>query len=655
MAEQNIEISESPVGTKHGTKLFFLFCFLLVPFSILSQNNFPCPSSADKKAVKYLSDAVKARKDKKDYSDVKKLFMRATDQDSAFAEAWNNLGDAAYYRKDFNTMAEAYEKLISLCPDAGADAYYRLGNYYYEKEKFGEAKTCFKKFLEFDFLKETHARDAELKIFRSRLRLSPVPFNPVPVNGISTKDPEYLAIISADNELCFFTRRYDYQDKNSITSQSNEKFMISRNINGEFEKGVPLPAPFNRKSSNNEGGPSISIDNTMLFFTVNDGGNFDIYYSISNNGYWDEIKNLGTDVNDPLQWDSQPAIAPDGKTLYFVSYRDSIHRTSDIYRTKLVNGVWQKPERLPSVINTNGNEKSPFIHPDNKTFYFSSDSLPGMGGMDIYVSRKDEKGNWSEPVNLGYPINTDADEVGFFVSTDGRKGYFASNSLKGVGGYDIYSFDIPVEAKPEKVLFLKGEVKDEEENLPLAARIEIKNMITKEVLEIEYDTLTGKYASVLPFKHDYLLTISKEGYAFNSKYYSLRDSTLEKPVNTEMKMRKMEVGKSYTLNNIYFATDSWVLSDTDKAVIESFSEFLKQNPSIKVAIHGHTDNSGSPSSNLSLSKNRANAVYDYLVKLGIDTSHLSYEGFGQSKPVASNSTEEGKALNRRTEFYILGK
>lgn len=636
-----------------------IFASLIILHSTLSVAQKPsiCPPSQNKKAINYYEKAVSGKKSGKDYETIKELLEKSIEEDTAFAEPYLLLGNTAYFKKDFKTMREAYKILIELCPDAAPEPHYRLGSYFYETKKYDEAVKYLKSFLDFgSTAKEKQVKDAEIMIVRAKLMANPVPFNPQQVKGVSTADSEYLAIVSADNELCFFTRRFEMQTKSSLTPVSVEKFMQAKlQKNGDFDKGVPMDWPFNLRNTNNEGGPSISIDNQHLYFTVNNNGNFDIYYTDLKTDGWDPIKNLSTNVNDSMLWDSQPSISPDNRTLYFASYRDSVFKTSDIFVTNKKNGTWSEPVKLASKINTNGNEKSPFIHPDNRTFYFSSDSLPGMGGFDIFMSRKDEKGNWEKPVNLGYPINTEADEVGFFVSTDGKKGYFASNNLGSTGGYDIYSFDLHTAVRPDNVLMVFGQVRNENNEIPYAAKIELKNITNNQVTDVEYDSLTGKYAKAILFDSDYILTIRDDSSAFNSKYFAKDDSTNTKPVKIDLDVKKIELGNAYTLNDILFDSDSYDLKEMSKRVIEDFGAFLRKHSKVKVAIHGHTDNEGGEQNNLTLSNNRAKAVYNYLIKLGIASSRLSYKGFGQTKPVISNDTEEGRSKNRRTEFVIISK
>ncbi len=614
-----------------------------------------CPPSTSKKANKLFDEAKSARKSKKDFKEIKELLLKSTEEDTAFAEPWLMLGDVAFGKKDYPTMKRAYSRLIELCPDADANAHYRLGTYLYDTKKYPEATIYLKSYLEFATTDEPKNKEAETLLLRAKMIANPVPYNPTLLKGVSTVDPEYLAIISPDNDWCYFTRRFELSNKGSLTPQSVEKFMFAhREPNGEFTKGEPMPLPFNQLTSNNEGGATSSKDNKFLFFTKNENGNFDLFYSEKIKGLWGPITNLGENVNDPKQWDSQPSLSSDGKTLYFASYRDSVFGTSDIMVTTRSNGSFSKATPL-TVINTNGNEKSPFIHPDNRTLYFSSDSLPGMGGFDIFMIKKDSKNGWSKPINLGYPINTEADEVGFFVSTDGQKGYFASNKLSGAGGYDIYSFDLPADKKPEKVLFVKGQIKNDNEDIPLAAKIELRNLATSEIMQVDYDTITGDYSSVVLFDSDYIMTVKKEGYAYNSEYYAKDDSTIQGVVTRPLELKKLNVGEAYKLNNILFATSSSELNSASQNIILDFANFLKENPRVIVSIHGHTDSAGDPDANLKLSNERANSVYSFLIKSGINASRLSFKGFGQSKPVVANDTEEGRAKNRRTEFVIVSK
>jgi outer membrane protein OmpA-like peptidoglycan-associated protein/Tol biopolymer transport system component len=625
---------------------------LLFSLGIQAQNKL-CPPSSDKKALHEFNDALNARKKPNNYKEVKALLQNTINLDSSFADAWKLLADEAWENKDFNTALIGYKNALSICPDIASSAYYRLGNLYFNAKKYNDAIISLTSFLDFGKAKEEEEINASQLIERSKLLMNPVPFNPKPLEGVSTTDPEYLACISPDGDYCFFTRRFEMQNKGALTPISVEKFMVSEKTDGHFTKGTPMPPPFNKKQTNNEGSPSISIDNKYLFFTQNNDGNFDIYVSEAEGSGWSDPHPVFKNKADNDYWESQPCISPDGRKLYFASYRDSITKTSDIYVSEKVNNEWSKPHILPGPVNSAGNEKSPFLHPDNKTLYFSSNGLGGMGGYDIFISKLDSNGNWTTPVNLGYPINTEADEVGFFVSTDGQNGYYASNNISSNGGYDIFQFPLYPNIKPERVLFIRGEITAEDSGDPVSATLELKNAVTKETMPVNYDTITGKYASVVLFNQDYILTVKKKGFAFNSSYFSKEDSMYNEPQKVDLKLISNQQGKAYTLHNILFETNSAEMNQRNRTIVEQFAEYLKLNTSLKVGIYGHTDNQGSPEDNLLLSEKRAKAVYDYLISLGISNARLSYKGFGETKPLFSNDTADHKAMNRRTEFYII--
>ncbi|HRU16901.1 MAG TPA: hypothetical protein P5070_03555, partial [Bacteroidia bacterium] len=259
------------------TTYCLLLCFCVV--SLHAQNLKRCPQTTSKEAAKKTEAAEKLLKSVKNYEEGVELCNEAIEADSTFAKPYLLMGDAAYRKKDFKLMAKAYKGLMNVCPEASEKAIYRLATYYFDTKKYEEAIPVYTTFLELSPSDTNAADDAEVKLFRAKAFLHPVDFKPVLVKGLSTPDPEYLPIISADNELCFFTRRFEYQSKNMLTSTSVEKFMLSHNLNGKWDTGKPMDLPFNKQNTGNEGGPAISLDNLHLFFTVNVKGNFDIYTS----------------------------------------------------------------------------------------------------------------------------------------------------------------------------------------------------------------------------------------------------------------------------------------------------------------------------------------------------------------------------------------
>lgn len=662
--------------------LLFVICAL----SLFAQDEAPCQEIENKKAKKLYEQGI----DKKNKKEQRLAFLKqAIDLepdyvDANFAYADERTRTLIYEGAPFKPVEPYYKKVIEICPKYHSDPYYYLAFIYYEEENWVESAKYLKLYLNFksdDEKKFNKNYDELLKQAKTMLKYAKlydelakniVPFDPYPVQGICTERDEYLPIISADDGTMWFTRKQAYVDKNGISGMISDKELelfsySNRDKNGQFTKGQRMPYPFNKEGS--EGGATMSIDNKHVFFTKckDEGGpviNCDIYYSDNINGEWTEAKKL-EGVNDPVYWDSQPTLASDGKTLYFASDRKGGRGGVDLYVTvkDIVSGVWSKPENLGPVINTSNDEKTPFVHSDFQTLYFSSDGQPGVGGFDIFYSRKGEDGKWGEPKNIGIPINTNADDLGFFVSTDGHLGYFASNEpgrAKGrsVGKYDIYSFELYKEARPDEVAFFKGKVEDKANTEKKDFKVEVKDAVTKKVTEAMVDTVTGDYAVVVntKVKNDLIITVKKDNYAFSSQLV-LKDSIKDsKPVKVNMQVDTIKVNEKYPLNNIYYKTNSAELDPRSMIVIEEFVEFLKANPTITIEVYGHTDNVGDAKSNLALSTDRAFTVRDKLLEKGIEEKRLiAFKGFGPSQPIADNNTEAGRSKNRRTEFVIVGK
>lgn len=650
-----------------------LLCSLLflLPVTAWVQTTDSCARTYNKKIEKSYDDGIDYFK-KSNYTEAVQIMKGLVNKEPDFTDAYYVLG-LSYFKRTNSNFKEAeknFLKVIELCPSYNVYAYYYLAEICYGSERYDSAMHYCEIFLkDVDKIKsdKDYSRAVDLlkySKFYQQMIHSPVPFEPHVVEGISTPLNEYLPIITADNQMAFFTREMKEEGEKNTLIQSEkykEKFMFSElQPDGKFGQGEEMPDPFNL--NDNEGGATLTVDNKTLYYTVckytqnHTYYNCDIYYSEYIDGEWTPIKSVSEKINLPTTWESQPSISADGKTLYFVSDRAGGFGGYDIYRSvKTETGEWGTPINLGPVINSTGNEKSPFIHPDGKTLYFSSDGWLGLGGYDIFYSRLNDDGSWSTPVNLGYPINSADDEVGFFVSTDGKTGYFASNKLKGVGGWDLYSFDLYDKARPGKVLFLSGTVKSETESEMARTRIELKNMETKKISEIPLDSITGKYVAVAPFNNDYIMTVKKEGYVYESRYIAKTDSIYRMPARLDLDIHQIELNKSYRINDIFFAFNSFELIGESKAVLDLLIEFLFENPSIYIEVQGHTDNIGNDADNMKLSSNRAKSVYNYLIENKIDSKRLTFRGFGKTVPVTSNETEDGRARNRRTVFVIIKK
>ncbi|MDX2174665.1 MAG: OmpA family protein [Bacteroidota bacterium] len=670
-------------------KILYLIAFILFSTFALAQDDENatsklCNDNVDKKALKLYEKAL----DKKKYKKPERIefLMKALEIEPEFAEANLYLAQEMIVRAkledlSFKPMLPYFYKAIASCPQIHSSPYYYIGYIYYEELKNDSAIKYLKKFIDFkdDDIKKFD-KDYEAEIYQSKMMVKSakkesslkrnVPFDPKVVKGVSTERDEYLAYVSPDDQNCFYVRRLPVKDMNKVYTSDKEKevFMVSkRDKTGLFNGGEPMTSPFNT-TEDNQGGCSISIDNKHLYFAMQrqEGGlqpNCDIYITDFSDGSWGDIRKLSANVNDPKYWDSQPTIASDGLTLYFASDRPGGFGGIDLYVTKKdpKTGQWSVPQNLGKNINTKGDEKTPFMHSDSETLYFSSTGHYGFGGYDIFYVRKDEKGEWQEPENIGSPINGSTDDTGFFVSTDTKTGYFFSYnegkvSGKGVGRYDLFNFDLYKEARPQTVAFIKGAVKDNNGNAVSGAVLEIKNTETKKVTYANVDSVSGEYMAAINTKSkaDILITVKKDSVAFNSKIVSTKDLSFEAPQKEiKLEVSKAEVGKPFIIDNIYYNTNSAELTKESRIVIEAFSNYLKENRDIKIEIQGHTDNVGKAKDNEALSANRSNSIKFMLEELGVDGKRVTAVGYGDKKPIAPNTTEDGRAKNRRTEFMII--
>lgn len=670
--------------------IFFFFLFYSISFIAQEEEEAVskfCVEIDNKKALKLYEKAT----DKKKYKKPERLaFLReCLAEEPDFAEA--NMAMAREIvvhskleNKSFSAAVPYFQRALAVCPKIHSEPYYYIGFNFYEETKNDSAIKYLEKFLKFrDDDDKKFSKDYEGEIYQakemikyakkeSELKKKVVPFEPKVVTGVSTKTDEYLAYISPDDRLCFFTRKVPLKSMNTVKALDGEKemFMVAtRDKTGMFNAGEPMSPPFNT-TDDNQGGCTISIDNKFLYFAMQrqEGGaqaNCDIYVSTNEDDTWSEIKKMNSNVNHPVYWDSQPTLSADGNSLYFASDRPGGYGGIDLYVTRkdVKTGVWGVPQNMGPKINTSGHEKTPFIHSDSETLYFSSDGHFGFGGMDIFFIRKNEKGEWMDPENIGYPINTEADDVGFFVSTDSKTGYFFSYDEgkmrgKGVGRYDLYSFDLYKEARPQETALLSGEMKDKTGNKIEGAKVEITNTTTKEKTLAVVDSTKGTfmYAVNLKKKDDLLITVKKDDYAFSSKIVSVKDVSFNNPPKpVKIEVNEATIGNSFVINNLYYNTNSADLKNESFIVLESFAEYLKENPNITIEIQGHTDNVGAIKANEALSANRAYTVKAILEEKGVDGKRITAKGFGPNKPIAENNSEEGKAKNRRTEFLIINK
>jgi outer membrane protein OmpA-like peptidoglycan-associated protein len=598
----------------------------------------------------------------RDINSAAENFRDAVRIDPEFIEAYIVMGEMFQSAERFSEAVEAYQMAININPDFYPSVLYQYAESALAIGKYAEAGDKLRMFLEYDPIPGNARQRATELLARSEFGLkamaNPVPFEPENLGAaINSLHDEYAPTLTADEQTLIFTRKKPREDKNYLhLGREYEDFYVSYRKNGEWTPAVNLGPPINTQF--NEGAQSISADGMHLYFTAcnrPDGmGSCDIYYARRVGDEWSRPVNLGPPVN-TSSWDSQPSISPDGRTLFFVSNRRGNYGRMDIWMSVRNNeGKWSEPQNLGPAINTSGREMSPFIHPDNRTLFFASDGHPGMGGMDLFYTVKGEDGNWQEPVNLGYPINTYADEISLVVGASGKEAYFASEQPGGEGGSDLYFFELYEEARPQMVTYMKGFVFDAQTNRRLRAAFELIDLQSEEILVQSHSSeITGEFLIPIPVGRNLALNVWRDGYLFFSENFSFEDvRTGVDPHLYDIPLQPIREGESVVLRNVFFRFDSHELLPESLVELSRLLRFMQQNPNINIEISGHTDSTGSFSYNKTLSENRALSVYNYLVEEGIDKARLSYAGYADTKPVASNETEEGRAKNRRTEFRV---
>ncbi|MFT7611104.1 MAG: outer membrane protein OmpA-like peptidoglycan-associated protein [Parvicellaceae bacterium] len=610
----------------------------------------------------------------------------------------------------FEHSIKYYEQLIGVCPEYHADMYYNLGIIYYNKTNDEMARKYFNQYLKFptddeDKLGRRYSEQVddvkavlpEIDFFLD-FYSKPVKFDPKLVQNVSSQKDEFLPMISPDNEILMYTRRYEYKGKGDMLTQTLEDLTISNrgSYKDPWDKGRMMPQPFNHGEFDKLGGVSFSIDNHEMYVCAcktdpNSGQSLcDIYVTNYEEHYdekkkrnvyeWTDMENLGPNVNstDPGTWEAQPSISADGNTLYFASARPDCYKnaqgqiTMDLfYSERQEDGTWGIAKNMGPTINSGDHEKAPFMHSDSRTLYYvahTNKKRLGAGGYDVFYSQQDPKTKkWSKPKNLGFPINSEGDEEGLIVSIDGEHAFISSNKSGGVGLRDIYSFILPHNVRPDAVVLYKGEINDDK-GIPVTdVEVELtfkdddgKTTTVKAPSKINDK---GQIVAIVNMgKHDapkdVLLSVKKDGHSFDSKVFKAKDFIAKKiPLVVKdpekLEVSELVVGKSYTIDDILYTTSSADVEPDSEIILDGFAQYLIDNPKIKVEIQGHTDDVGNDARNLALSQDRAFTVLEYLSLKGVKSSRLKFKGYGEGKPKYPNDSDMNRARNRRTDFKII--
>lgn len=504
-------------------------------------------------------------------------------------------------------------------------------------------------------------------------------------SAINSAFPEYGPSISADEETIIFTARRDNSTGGKRDENDNgyyEDIYISVKSNGKWQASKQLSKTVN--TDNHDAAAGLSSDGSKLYVyrhSGKDGG--DLYESVLFGVDWEAPIHMNKYINTKYH-ESSVSLSFDGRRMYFVSNKESGLGDRDIYYSDMdVKGEWGASKNIGPVINTKYAEEAVFMHPDGVTLYFSSKGHNSMGGYDIFKSTL-LNGVWSAPENLGYPINGPDDDVFFVVSGSGSRAYFASSKTGGFGEKDLYKITFlgpekapllntqdqliamaanpvsnlkvenAVEVTSAKLTILKGVVSDAKTHLPLESSIDLidndKNVV---LATFKSNSSTGKYLVNLPSGKNYGIAVKRDGYLFHSENFNLPNNAAFQEFTKDVALKKIEIGSTIVLRNIFFDFDKATIRPESANELERLIKLLNDNPTLKIELGSHTDSKGSDDYNWKLSESRSKSVVDYLIGKGISTARLVAKGYGETKPIDTNDTDDGRQNNRRTEFKVL--
>lgn len=602
-----------------------------------------------------------------------------------------------YINSSFKIKAKShFEKAYELNPNIDPEIHYYLGRGYHLNMDWDKAIAEYKTFkAALDPKKKDQAilmADATKKIAECNYGKELVK-NPVRVfidnigNKVNSPYPDYGPIISADEDVMYFTSRRNTTTGGNIDENYDEYFediFVTYKFNEEWGLPSNVGPPIN--TLGHDATVNVSPDGQIMFTYRDDKGYGNIYQSNLIGDKFSEPEKMSKAINSS-EHESSASISYEGKTLFFVSDRkEGSYGGRDIYYTnRNEKNKWEEAYNLGTGINTQYNEEGVFIVPDGKTLYFSSEGHSSIGGFDIFKCEL-KNGVWSAPVNLGYPINTPDDDVFFVISASGKHGYYASVKNDGFGEKDIYmisflgpekpvllsnednllaSVEAPisevyispaVEINANAVTLLKGIIADAITNKPLEAEIVlIDNTLNVEIATFKSNSKSGKYLVTLPSGKNYGIAVKAEGYLFHSENFDIPLAATYQEVVKDVQLKNVQVGQKIVLRNIFFDFDKATLRPESTNELERLTKLLTDVPSLKIEISGHTDNKGAMQYNQVLSESRSKSVVEYLISKGIAKERLEYKGYGLSQPIAPNDTDEGRQLNRRTEFKILSR
>lgn len=622
-------------------------------------------------------------------------YLMANEFNPDNAELNYKIGKCLLYTPDKTGAIPYLEKAIQLDPELNAEVYFLLGRAMKYDYRFEEATGYLKKARTLLSNREADEYLPKIKKELEECKNADLLItNPArvwidPLSDINTAFSEYCASVTADESMLLFNVR-NSESTGGLKNDNNE---YHSDIYASYREGKNWSDPVKLSPKLNSSGDddcvAVSPDGQSLFMVRNMNGNDDLYISRLAGSSWTTPYPLARHRINTEYNETHASFSHDNIRIWFATDNPYANKGgTDLFFSGRINTrheeEWGKAATVGTEVNTNENEGCIFIHPDGKTLFFSSKGHNSMGGYDLFKCTR-LPGRWSEPENLGYPVNTPYDEKYISVSASGKHAYITSNRKQdNKGGYDLYritflgpvkpmiierddrlissidqsmqqvSLEAPVVIEGNHLTVLRGRVLDEFTREPVEASIEIvDNELNQVISTFHSNSETGKFLVSLPAGVNYGIAIDAEDYLFYSENFDLPELSSYQLVTKDIYLQNICIGCKIVLRNVFFDTGKYILRPESTPELERLHKLLKEITRLKVEISGHTDNVGSDDLNQKLSENRAKAVVTWLVDRGIEPGRITYKGYGPSEPIATNDTPGGRQQNRRTEFKII--
>ena len=589
---------------------------------------------------------------KNDVQKAIQLFKLAASKDSQYVDPTIALFQVYHDQKDFEKAIEYYFQIKKIDSAAALPFLVKQGISLASLGRYNAAYKLIEPYISNNSM-PTYLKDKATALFavcQFAISQKTAPEISIHNMGDSINSPasEYFPTVSIQDSLFLFMRRLNLSREDFYTS--------SMGVNG-FSAATPLSDTLNFAAK--KGSMSLSADLQTLYYAADYAeqgyGRYDIYKVQRSPWGWSKPKNLGQNINSDY-WESAPSVAPDGNSIYFASNRPDGFGGIDIYVAyKNEKGFWEEAINLGPSINTKGDDQTPFIHADNQSLYFSSNGRAGFGGSDIYVSRKKIDGNWTTPINLGYPINTYDNEGSIAVASNGATAYIASDRADSRGELDIYKITLAENTRAFKTWFIKGQIVDAITKKTIAAELQIVDPASGyPMMEMQIDSM-GQFLLALPYFDSLGLKINSPDHDYLSSILPIDSVKWMAGKTFDFALTPIEKLFTKTFNQVYFESNAAILQAISSVELDALVRYLKNTLNAQILIEGHTDNTGTSTQNNLLSLQRANAIGDYLQQKGIADNRIQRKGLGATMPIADNNTAEGRAKNRRTNFTITLK